>query len=210
MKQSIGIGLSDFKELIEGNYYLIDKTLFIREIIHSGKVILCTRPRRFGKTLTLSMVKYFFDITQDNHPLFEGLAIRQEPDYEKYAGKYPVIFVSLKGVKENNWKMAYENFNTRAAVREKLRAMLALTTASAETPQDADFRAFVSGESDEYPRYLTDTGLVGTPDEIKSQLQNYIAIGISHFMLWYMDAPDIDGMQLFVEQVAPVFKSSQH
>ena len=52
--------------------------------------------------------------------------------------------------------------------------------------------------------------VVGLTDEIKSQLQNYIAIGISHFMLWYMDAPDIDGMQLFVEQVAPVFKSSQH
>ena len=99
---------------------------------------------------------------------------------------------------------------TRAAVREKLRAMLALTRAGGEVPHDADFRAFVSGESDEYPRYLTDTGLVGTPDEIKSQLQNYIAIGVSHFMLWYMDAPDIDGMQLFMEQVAPAFKSSQH
>jgi alkanesulfonate monooxygenase SsuD/methylene tetrahydromethanopterin reductase-like flavin-dependent oxidoreductase (luciferase family) len=87
--------------------------------------------------------------------------------------------------------------------------MLALTPAGAETPQDADFRAFVSGESDEYPRYLTDTGFVGTPDEIKAQIQNYIAIGISHFMLWVMDAPQMDGMQLFMEQVAPVFKSSQ-
>jgi len=99
---------------------------------------------------------------------------------------------------------------TRAAVREKLQTMLALTPAGTEMPQDADFRAFVSGESDEYPRYLTETGLVGTPDEVKSQLQNYIAIGISHFMLWFMDAPDSAGMQLFIEQVAPVFKSSQH
>lgn len=98
---------------------------------------------------------------------------------------------------------------TRAAVREKLGAMLALTPADVDTPQDADFRAFVSGDSDEYPRYLTDTGLVGTPDEIKTQLQNYIAIGVSHFMLWFMDAPDMDGMQLFMEQVAPSFKSGQ-
>jgi alkanesulfonate monooxygenase SsuD/methylene tetrahydromethanopterin reductase-like flavin-dependent oxidoreductase (luciferase family) len=98
---------------------------------------------------------------------------------------------------------------TRAAVREKLQVMLALTPAGVDTPQDADFRAFVSGESDEYPHYLTDTGLVGTPDEIKTQLQNYVAIDISHFMLWFMDAPDIDGMQLFMEQVAPSFKSSQ-
>ncbi len=98
---------------------------------------------------------------------------------------------------------------TRAAVREKLQAILSLTPTGVDTPQDADFRAFVNGESDEYPHYLTDTGLVGTPDEIKTQLQNYIAIGISHFMLWFIDAPDIDGMQLFMEQVAPSFKSSQ-
>ena len=98
---------------------------------------------------------------------------------------------------------------TRAAVRAKLQAILALTPAGVDTPQDADFRAFVSGETDEYPRYLTDTGLVGTPDEIKTQLQNYIAIGIAHFMLWFMDAPDIDGMQLFMEQVALSFRSSQ-
>ncbi|MBA3872112.1 MAG: LLM class flavin-dependent oxidoreductase [Anaerolineae bacterium] len=99
---------------------------------------------------------------------------------------------------------------TRAAVRDKLKAILALSPAGAETPQDADFRAFVNGESDEYPRYLTDTGLVGTPDEVKAQLQNYLAIGISHFMLWFMDAPDSDGMKLFIEQVAPAFKSGQH
>ena len=96
---------------------------------------------------------------------------------------------------------------TRAAVREKLKAILALTPSGGETPQDADFRAFVSGESDEYPRYLTETGLVGTPDEVKSQLQNYIALGVSHFMLWFMDAPDSAGMKLFMEQVAPALKS---
>ncbi len=98
---------------------------------------------------------------------------------------------------------------TRAAVREKLKAILALTPQGGETPQDADFTAFVNGESDEYPRYLTDTGLVGTPEEITAQLQNYIAIGISHFMLWFMDAPDIEGMQLFAEQVAPTFKTNR-
>lgn len=96
---------------------------------------------------------------------------------------------------------------TRDEVREKLKAILALTPAGAETPQDADFKAFVSGERDEYPRYLTETGLVGTPDEIKQQLQKYIGIGVSHFMLWFMDAPNMAGMELFIEQVAPTFKS---
>ena len=96
---------------------------------------------------------------------------------------------------------------TREAVREKLKAILALTPTGAETPRDADFKAFVSGESDVYPRYLTD-GLVGTPDEIKTQLQTYLDMGVSHYMLWFMDAPETDGMQLFMEQVAPAFKSS--
>jgi alkanesulfonate monooxygenase SsuD/methylene tetrahydromethanopterin reductase-like flavin-dependent oxidoreductase (luciferase family) len=74
------------------------------------------------------------------------------------------------------------------------------------TPQDADFLAFVSGESDEYPRYLTDSWLVGTPDEVAAQLQSYIGLGATHYMLWFMDAPDEAGMRLFMEQVAPRFR----
>ncbi len=113
----------------------------------------------------------------------------------------------------NELEISYEvqilSAPTREDIREKLKSMLELTPKGTETPHDADFRAFISGESNEYPHYLTDTGLVGTPDEIKNQLQNYIALGISHFMLWFMDAPDIDGMQLFSEQVLPTFKSSQ-
>ncbi len=99
---------------------------------------------------------------------------------------------------------------TRAAVREKLRAILALTPPGTDTPQDADFLAFVNGDSDEYPHYLADNGFVGTPEEVKTQIQTFVDIGVSHFMLWYVDAPDIQGMQLFMEQVAPTFKSSQH
>jgi alkanesulfonate monooxygenase SsuD/methylene tetrahydromethanopterin reductase-like flavin-dependent oxidoreductase (luciferase family) len=94
----------------------------------------------------------------------------------------------------------------RELVREKLKQMLALTPAGTPTPDDADFRAFVNGESDVYPRYLTDAWLVGTPDEIKRQLQAYIDIGVTHFMLWFMDAPGGEGMCLFMETVAPAFK----
>jgi alkanesulfonate monooxygenase SsuD/methylene tetrahydromethanopterin reductase-like flavin-dependent oxidoreductase (luciferase family) len=97
----------------------------------------------------------------------------------------------------------------RDTVREKLSAMLALTPPGGETPQDADFRAFMSGMSDAYPHYLTDAWLVGTPEEIKTQLQNYIQIGATHFMLWFMDAPETGGMQLFMEQVAPAFRAFQ-
>lgn len=96
---------------------------------------------------------------------------------------------------------------TREAVRAKLKTILALTPAGTETPKDADFVAFVNGETDEYPHYLTDSGLVGTPDEIKAQIETYREIGVSHFMLWFMDAPDAEGMRLFIEQVAPAFRT---
>lgn len=96
---------------------------------------------------------------------------------------------------------------TREAVRAKLKSILALTPPGTDTPKDADFVAFVNGETDDYPRYLTDSGLVGTPDEVKAQVQTYRDIGVSHFMLWFMDAPDAEGMRLFIEQVAPAFKT---
>lgn len=149
MKQAIGIGFSDFKALREGNYYLIDKTLFIKEVINGGYVVLCTRPRRFGKTLTLSMVHRFFDITQDNHQLFEGLAITQEPEYEKYAGKHPVIFVSLKGIKENTWAGAYQNY--KSIVMEMCRQHLYLLDSKKITKsQRESFAKLESGKADEF------------------------------------------------------------
>jgi alkanesulfonate monooxygenase SsuD/methylene tetrahydromethanopterin reductase-like flavin-dependent oxidoreductase (luciferase family) len=95
---------------------------------------------------------------------------------------------------------------TRAAVRETLQRLLAKTPLDMATPQDADFLAFVGSETDEYPRYLTDSWLVGTPDEVAAQLQSYIGLGATHYMLWFMDAPDEAGMRLFMEQVAPRFR----
>ncbi len=97
---------------------------------------------------------------------------------------------------------------TRDAVRARLKAMLALTPPGAEVPAQAELSAFANGASDTVPAYLTDAWLVGTPEEIKRQLQAYIDLGITHFLLWFMDAPDTDGMRLFSEQVAPAFKVS--
>ncbi|MDK4502413.1 ATP-binding protein [Fusobacterium necrophorum] len=105
MKQ-LPIGVSDFKELIEGNYYFIDKTNLLKEIVQDGaKVKLFTRPRRFGKTLNMSMLRYFFDIKNaENHrKLFTGLDIRESSHFEKQ-GKYPVIYLSLKDIKEVSWQ----------------------------------------------------------------------------------------------------------
>ena len=103
----IGIGESDFKALrIRQNYY-IDKTMYIKDIIdNESRVILVTRPRRFGKTLNMSMLKYYFDCRQkDNIELFKGLKIlNQEEKYTSKLGTYPVIYITLKDVKGKNFK----------------------------------------------------------------------------------------------------------
>ena len=102
----IPIGLSDFKELIEEDFYYFDKTKFIDEVIKDGaKVKLFTRPRRFGKTLNMSMLKYFFDIkgVEENRKIFKDLYIEKTESFKKQ-GQYPVIFLSLKDLKARTWE----------------------------------------------------------------------------------------------------------
>ena len=102
----IGIGVSDFKKIIEEDFYYFDKTSFIEKAIQDGaEVKLFTRPRRFGKTLNMSMLKYFFDIkgAEENRKLFKGLYIEKKGLF-KEQGQYPVIFLSLKDLKARTWK----------------------------------------------------------------------------------------------------------
>ena len=99
VSNGIGIGESDFKSIRIKDYYYIDKTIYIKDIIdNSSKVVLVTRPRRFGKTLNMSMLKYYFDCRQkDNKELFKGLKImEQEEKYTSKLGAYPVIYLTLK------------------------------------------------------------------------------------------------------------------
>ncbi|BBE30583.1 hypothetical protein OSSY52_07240 [Tepiditoga spiralis] len=109
MKKRLPIGRSDFKSLIEDNMYFVDKSLLIKEVIESGDVLLITRPRRFGKTLSQSMMKYFFDITQNNEHLFKDLKIYKEKNIiEKHLNKYPVIYITFKDLKSNNLKKMHD------------------------------------------------------------------------------------------------------
>ena len=104
--KKIPIGVEDFKKIIEENYYYIDKTKFIEDILNDGaQVKLFTRPRRFGKTLNMFMLKYFFDVRdkEKNRELFNNLYIENSPIFSEQ-GKYPVIFVSMKGVKGTSWE----------------------------------------------------------------------------------------------------------
>lgn len=111
--KKLPIGIEDFRELITKDYYYTDKTGLIKEIIEKGlKVLLYTRPRRFGKTLNMSMLKNFFEIGADSH-LFNGLAISKEKELcEQYLGKYPVIFISLKSIDCNSYEEALDAFST--------------------------------------------------------------------------------------------------
>jgi len=106
-KKKIPLGLSNFKKLIIKNAYFVDKSLFIKDVEENLCVSLFTRPRRFGKTLNLSMLKYFYDLSDDNSSLFEGLQISQEAEIMEKQGKHPVIYLTLKDVKRNTWEGCY-------------------------------------------------------------------------------------------------------
>ena len=113
----IPIGLSDFKHLIEEDFYYFDKTKFIDEIIQDGaQVKLFTRPRRFGKTLNISMLKYFFDIkeAEKNKKLFKDLYIEKTESF-KEQGQYPVIFLSLKDLKATTWEEMQKDIKSTVA-----------------------------------------------------------------------------------------------
>jgi hypothetical protein len=124
--KKLAVGESDFKKLITGNYYYVDKTLLIKEIIDRGDtIILVPRPRRFGKTLNISMLKYFYDCCPETvsmdpqHPshenqaskpghryknLFDTLAIQKAGEkYREKMGHHPVIFLTFKNVKGSDW-----------------------------------------------------------------------------------------------------------
>ena len=99
MRKKLPVGIENFEEFSSENFYYVDKTLFIKELLQNwGKVNLFTRPRRFGKSLNMSMLKCFFE-TGDDPTAFDGLKIMEEKDLcEKYMGKFPVISISLKSV----------------------------------------------------------------------------------------------------------------
>jgi len=107
------LGLSDFKQVIERETYYVDKTSFIREVVDGAGVQLHCRPRRFGKTLNLSTLRYFFDCQGEYRRLFEGLAIADDEEMmTRHQGKYPVIMLSFKDVKMGNYTSAMQALTT--------------------------------------------------------------------------------------------------
>lgn len=108
-KKRLPVGLENFEQIINDNYYYVDKTELISELIRNGGMVnLFTRPRRFGKTLNMSMLEHFFSIERDQS-IFEGLKISKDTKLcEEYMGKYPVISISLKGINAATYEAAFD------------------------------------------------------------------------------------------------------
>ena len=115
MLKGLPIGREDFKEIRENDFYYVDKTKYIEELLLDGtQVKLFCRPRRFGKTLSMSTLRYFFDIKngEENRKLFDGLYISNSPLMSEQ-GKYPVIFISMKGITSSNWSEAIKSISEK-------------------------------------------------------------------------------------------------
>lgn len=109
-QKALPIGIDDFKKIVTEDYYFVDKTDMIKDLLtYKTEVTLITRPRRFGKTLNMSMLRYFFEKTElENSSLFQNLKIYTDKEIMKHCGKYPVIFLTLKDVKCHTWKETYD------------------------------------------------------------------------------------------------------
>jgi len=167
--KKLPIGISDFKDMITGNYYYVDKTLLIKEIIDSGdKILLIPRPRRFGKTLNISMLKYFYDccpetVFPENQPkgnsykeLFHSLAISNAgKEYTDKMGKHPVIFISFRLIKETNWKSCLSK-TKKLIQKEYLKHDYLLKSPVMKAAEKSYFKKIIAlkGDLDDYENSL--------------------------------------------------------
>jgi predicted hydrocarbon binding protein len=161
LKKTIQVGTSNFKELIEENHFFVDKSLLIKEFVQNGaKVILTPRPRRFGKTLNMSMLKHFFDIEnkEENKKLFKGLKIENEKEIMKMQGEYPVIFLSFKNEKYTTFEEF--KYGIKSLMMDIYRDNVYLLESDKLIDQDKDkFEAILTGKADmvEIPPMVTPT-----------------------------------------------------
>jgi hypothetical protein len=147
----IPIGYEDFKEIIDKGCYYVDKTLLIQDIIdYCSKVNLYTRPRRFGKTLNMSMIQRYFEKTdEDNSYLFEGLKISQAGDmYKKYQGQFPVISLSLKSMKQPSYEYAFMQYK-QLIIREVERHCYVLESDKLSPELRRSFEDFYYGRAED-------------------------------------------------------------
>ncbi len=149
VRKKIPIGIDDFDKLIRGNYYFADKSMLMKAIIESesSETILLPRPRRFGKSLNMSMMKYFFTNknAEKNRELFNGLLIEKEESMMNKQGRYPVLYISFKDIKNLSWEECYNK--TRDLIADKYRENQELIE-KMDMFEKEDFINIASGKAD--------------------------------------------------------------
>lgn len=163
-KLPLPIGVSDFKELVSG-YYYVDKTMLIKEFLdRRPKVSLFTRPRRFGKTLAMDMMKTFFELTdEDTSKYFKGKQIWQcGEQYRREQGQYPVISVSFKDIKYASWQLTYEGIS-KVIAEEYQRHIYLLESPSCNEYDRKYFMSILDGT-------VTEVGLAGALSDLSRML----------------------------------------
>ena len=174
MRKKLPIGLDGFEKIRKNDFYYVDKTLFIKELLQNwGEVNLFTRPRRFGKSLNMSMLKCFFEIGSDP-ALFDGLKIMQEKGLcEEYMGKFPVISISLKSVGGLNFKAALAAL-TNMIGKEAMRFQFLLESERlSETEKDSYQRLIKVGTTSEAIYDMTDAALIGSLQTLSLLLEKH-------------------------------------
>ena len=159
MKKPLPIGVDNFEKLIKDGYCYIDKSMFIKELLDlKGEVNLFIRPRRFGKTLNLSMLRYFFEDTgetkknEENRLLFQGLRIMEQgEEYTKHMGNYPVINLTLKSAKQPSFESAYSKL--RKAIADEFQRHQYILANEKITEEDKKLFRKIADRKAEYDDY---------------------------------------------------------
>ena len=159
MKKPLPIGVDNFEDIVKSGYCYIDKTMFIKELLDlKGKVNLFLRPRRFGKTLNLSMLRYFFEDTGDvkkneeNKSLFQGLKIMEQgEEYTRHMGNYPVINLTLKSAKQPGFESAYSKL--RKAIADEFQRHQYILASEKITEEDKKLFQKIADRKAEYDDY---------------------------------------------------------
>jgi len=127
----VPIGISDFEKIRTGDYYFVDKSMFIADILRSGaEVTLLPRPRRFGKTLNLSMLRHFLDMDRDSRPHFKGLAVEKQSDVYAQLGSRPTVYLTFKDVKAPDFENCIRAIGRQLAYLFQERQALVLPEAT--------------------------------------------------------------------------------
>ena len=159
MKKPLPIGVDNFEDIVKSRYCYVDKTMFIKELLDlKGKVNLFTRPRRFGKTLNLSMLRYFFEDTGDvkkneeNQSLFQGLKIMEQgEEYTQHMGNYPVINLTLKSAKQPTFESAYGKM--KRAIADEFQRHHYILSSEKITEEDKKLFQEIADRKAEYDDY---------------------------------------------------------